>query len=235
MLTMLSTLGGSCRRPVAPRNARARGTFAARLGAITQVLFGGILGIVASFGFEPGFLPRGVVLFLVFAIPGLVGWLGVERRRPALLIAAGLTSFVGAFVAFSGVTLIFLLPALLLIAGAVRVEATAPPKARASILSALGRGLAAWAIVATLVGGGTAALLLTDDACWVEYEVANGPRIQILPYSTGEMTVPPGATGMSCSTGIISARGVALGGALWLGALVLAERSSRRPDAVRDV
>lgn len=234
MLTMLSTLGRS-RRPVAAHSPGGRGTFAARLGAITQVLFAGILGIVASFGFEPGFLPRGVVLFLVFAIPGLVSWLGVERRRPALLVAAGLTSFVGAFVAFSGVTLIFLLPALLLIAGAVRVQATAPPTVRASILSALGRGLAACAIVAMLVGGGAAALLLTDDACWVEYQVASGPRIQILPYSTGEMTVPPGATGMSCSTGIISAQGVALGGALWLGALVLGERSSRRPDAVRDV
>ena len=231
MLAMASTLDVN----VAAVGPPDRGRFAARLGAITQVLFAGILGIVASFGFEPGFLPRGLVLFALFAIPGMVGWLGVERRRPALLVAAGLTSFVGAFVAFSGVTLIFLIPALLLIAGAVRVQVSSPPQGRASILPALGRGLAAGAILAMLVGGGAAAILLTDDACWSEYRTGDGSRIQTLPYSTGEMTAPPGATSMSCSTGLISARGVALGGALWLGALILAERSSRRPDAAREV
>lgn len=208
--------------------------FAARLGAITQVLFGGILGIVASSGFEPGFLPRGLVLFALFAIPGLVGWLGVQRRRPALLVAAGLTSLVGAFVAFSGVTLIFLIPALLLVIGAVRVQVTAPPMGRASVLPGLGRGLAACAIVAMLVGGGAAALLLTDDACWVEFGAGDGPRIQTLPYSTGEMTAQPNATSMSCSTGLISARGVALGGALWAGALVIADRTSRRRGALAE-
>lgn len=195
---------------------------------MTQVVFGGLLGIVASLGAEPGFLPRGVVLFLVFAAPGLVGWLGAVRRRPALLAAAGLTSFVGAFVAFSGVSLIFLVPALLLIVGAVRIQVTAPPTGRFAILPALWRVAAACAIVVLLVGAGASALLLTDNACWVQYQAGIEPRIQAVPYTTGEMTVPTNATSMSCSSGVISARGVGLGGLLWAGALVVAERSSRR-------
>jgi len=208
--------------------------FAARLGAITQVVFGGLLGIVASFASEPGFLSRGAVLFLTFAVPGLVGWVGATRRRPALLVAAGVTSFVGAFVAFSGVTLIFLIPALLLLVCAVHMQVAEPSRGRAAILPALGRAVAACAIVVMLVGAGASTLLLTDDGCWVEYRVGTEPRIQAVPYTTGEMTVPGNATSMSCSTGVISVRGVGLGGLLWAGALVLAERSSRRRAAATD-
>jgi hypothetical protein len=224
MLAMTSTL-------VAVGHPADRGAFAARLGAMTQIVFAGLLGIVASFGAEPGFLPRGAVLFLTFAVPGLVGWLGVERRRPALLVAAGLTSFVGSFIAFSGVTLIFLIPALLLLAGAVRVQVSEPPRGRVAMLPALGRAVAACAVLVMVVGAGASALLLTDNACWVEYQAGTEPRIQAVPYTTGEMSVPANATSMSCSTGVISVRGVGLGGLLWTGALVLAERSSRRRDA----
>jgi len=223
MLTMTSTFAAIGQPP-------DRGGFAARLGALTQVVFAGLLAVVASFGAEPGFVPRGVVLFVIFAIPGLVGWLGVERRRPGLLVAAGVTSFVGAFIAFSGVTLIFLIPALLLLAGAVRVQLTDPPTGRVAILPALGRAVSAFAIVVMLVGAGASALLLTDNACWVVYEAGTAPRIEAVPYTTGEMAVPSNATSMSCSTGVISVRGVGLGGLLWAGALVLAERSSRRRD-----
>jgi hypothetical protein len=82
-----------------------------------------------------------------------------------------------------------------------------------------------------LVGAGASALLLTDNACWVEYPTGTEPRIREVPYTTGEMTVPGDATSLSCSSGVISAGGVALGGLLWAGALILSERSSRRPYA----
>ena len=171
------------------------------------------------------------MLFLTFAVPGLVGWLGIERRRPALLVAAALASFVGAFVAFSGVTLIFQVPALLLLVSAVRVQATDPPRAHVAILPAVLQAVAACAIAALLLGAAASALLLTDDACWVEYPAGIEPRIQAVPYATGEVSVPTGATSISCSSGVISVRGVGLAGVLWAGALVLAERTSRRRSA----
>ena len=205
--------------------------FLGRLASATQLLFAGLLAVIASADTEPGFVPRGAVLFLVFGIPGIVGWLGAARRRPALLIAAGVTSLVGAFIAFSGVTLIFLIPALLFVFGAAQVEGTRAPGG-ASIVAGIARAGAAIAIVAMLVGAGASALLVTDDTCWTQYHDPAGPRIEPFPYTTGEMAVPPGAVSAGCSTGVISARGVGLAAILWSGVLVLAARSSRRgPDA----
>jgi hypothetical protein len=198
-----------------------------RLAAITQLLFAGLLAVIASADTEPGFLPRGAVLFLVFGIPGIVGWLGAATRLPALLIAAGVTSFVGAFIAFSGVTLIFLVPGWLFVFGAAQVEGTRVPEG-GSMVNGIARAGVAVAIVAMLVGAGASALLVTDDTCWTEYHGPAGPRIEPFPYTTGEMTVPPGAVSAGCSTGVISARGVGLAALLWAGALVLAVRSSRR-------
>ena len=220
---MTSTLSAVARSP-------ARDAFPARLGAVSQVVFAGLIGIVASFGSEPGFLPRGMALFLTFAVPGLVGWFGLARRRPALIAAASLASFVGAVIAFSGVTLIFLIPALLLLLGAVRVQVLEPPKERVALLPALARAAAACAIVVMLVGAGASALLVTDNACWVEYPAGTEPRLREVPYATGEMTVPQDATSMSCSSGVISARGVAVAGLLWASALILSERWSRRQE-----
>jgi hypothetical protein len=194
---------------------------------MTQAVFAGLLAIVASFAAEPGFLPRGVVIFLVFAVPALVGWLGVVRSRPALLIGAGLTSFVGAFIAFSGVTLILLIPALLFVFGAVHVQGSSPAGGRESTASGIVRTGAAIAIVVMLVGAGGSALLITDEGCWADYRDSGG-RVEPFPYTTGEISVPPAATSVGCSTGIISPRGVGLAVLLWAGALLLAERSSSR-------
>ena len=69
----------------------------AKLASLVQLVFAALLGTVASIGFEPGFVPRGLVLFIAFGLPAAVGAIGVRRRRPALLFAAGAVSFVGGF------------------------------------------------------------------------------------------------------------------------------------------
>ena len=153
---------------------RPTGLSLGRLAGATQVLFAGLLAIVASFAAEPGFLPRGVVIFLVFAIPALVGWLGAVRRRPTLLFGAGLTSFVGAFIAFSGVTLIFLIPALLFVFGAVQLQGSGGTPGRESIARGIARAGAALAIVLLLAGAGGSALLITDEGCWADYRDSGG-------------------------------------------------------------
>jgi hypothetical protein len=211
-------------------SATPNGTFVGRLAAVTQLLFGGILGIVASFGFEPGFLPRGAVLLLVFGMPGLVGLIGAQRRKPALLVAASLTSFVGAFIAFSGVTLIFLIPAILFAFGAVAVETRRRAADRPSLGRVLVQLLAAAAIVVLLLGGGASALLVTDRACWAEYPGTGTARIEPFPYTTGEITVPGAATSVGCTAGVISPRGVGLAAVLWAEAIWLALRTSRRSE-----
>jgi hypothetical protein len=197
---------------------------------VTQLVFAALLAVVAS-SFEPGFIPRSAAVFLTFAIPGITGGLGAVRRRAALLLAAGVTSFVSAFIAFSGVTLIFLIPALLFVFGSVEVQVSSP-RHQTSIFRDIARAAAAVAIVVLLVGAGASALFVTDATCWAEYHGAAGPRVEPFPYTTGEMSVPGDAMSVSCSTGVISARGIGLAALLWTGALVLAARSSRRrPDS----
>ena len=203
-------------------------TSIAKLGSLTQVVFAVLLGTLASIAPEPGFLPRGVVLFTGFAMPAAVGALGVARRRPALLGAAGLTSFVGSFVAFSGVTLIFLFPAVLFAYGAVQLQVSRPATRRDSLAGGIVRGAAAVAIVVLLVGAGASALVITDEGCWAVYRGPADARLAFLPYMAGEAVVPSGAGSVMCSTGMISPRGVGLAVLLWSGALLLADRSSRR-------
>lgn len=203
-------------------------TFLSRLASLTQITFAVLLGGVASFGFEPGFMPRGVVLLILFALPGVVGLIGTKAGRPSLLIAAAATSGVGAFVAFSGVSLIFLVPTVLFAFGTVRLAQHPPPGVREGWVRGFVQAGLAVVIVVLLVGAGTSALLDTEAACWSAYRTAFGVRIERMPYSTGEMEIPGGAIATSCSTGLISARGVGLAGVLAGSALGLAAITAGR-------
>jgi hypothetical protein len=207
-----------------------------RYAAVTQLVFAGVLGGFASLHAEPGAIPRGPVLLAIFVLPGVVGWIGADRRRPALVAAAAVTSGIGAFIAFSGVTLIFLLATLLFLASAVGLAIPARGEPRGGIVSGAAQLVVAAAICAFLVGSGAAALLVTDSACWIMHQTATGTWIEMLPYSTGEMTVPTDATSGGCSEGRISPRGVGLGVILAAAAIGLMGLAARRPiDGPGDV
>lgn len=206
----------------------SRATFLGRLAGVTQIIFGVLLGVVASFRFEPGFVPRGAVLLVLFALPGIVGLLGVAARRPALLVAAGLTSFVGAFIAFSGVTLIFLVPAAMFLVAAVLLALTGRPAGFTAWLIALGRLALSVLIVVLLVAAGASAILVTDSGCWSEYRSADGVRIELGPFIADGREMGGNAMSMGCSTGYMSARGVGLGALLGTAALALALVVARR-------
>lgn len=211
-----------------------RSQFIGRLAGATQIIFAALLAGVSAFHFEPSFVPRSTVVLVVFALPGIVGLIGTRARRPALLIAAGLTSFVGAFIAFSGVTLIFLMPAALFLAGAFRLAWRGPGRRGDGWLGSLAQLGFAAAIVALLIGAGASALLITDSGCWTAFQTPIGVRIELAPWSTGEMEVSSGATVGGCATGLISARGAGLGALLGSAAVGLAGLAARRRDRVSD-
>jgi hypothetical protein len=211
-----------------------RSQFLGRLASATQVIFAALIAVVASLHFEAGFVPRGAVLFAVFSLPGVVGLVGTMARRPSLLVAACAAATLGSFIAFSGVTLIFLIPALLFLAGAVRIEVAPALPAREGWLRGLAQAGIAAAIVVLIVGAGASSLLITDSGCWYRYETPLGVRIERAPYSTG-ISLPSGVSTAGCSTGQISARGaglgVALGGvAVWLAFVGSRRRDRRAPD-----
>jgi hypothetical protein len=159
----------------------------------------------------------------------LVGYIGTMAGRPALLVAAGTTSAIGAFIAFSGVTLIFLIPALLFLAGAVRLGLAPSGSGRGGPLASVVQVVIAAAIVVLVLGAGASGLLITDEGCWSEFPGPGGVRVEPFPYSTGEISIPDGATSTSCSTGMISSRGAGLGALLASVAVALALAAARRP------
>ena len=206
-----------------------RTQFYGRLASVTQLAFALLLGGVASLHLEPGFVPRGTLLLVIFALPGIVGFIGSTKRRPSLLIAAGVTSAIGAFVAFSGVTLIFLVPAALFLAAASGMALTKISPTRSGLLAGLARIVLSAMIVGLIVAAGASGLLITDSACWSVFPTPTGVQIETTPYTTGEIGFAPGATASGCSTGNTSARGVGLAGMLALTALGLTWITARRP------
>lgn len=209
-----------------------RSTFLGRLGALTQITFAVAICFFSLFNRQPDFVPRWTVLLVVYSMPGVIAFVGLRARRPWLLVAAALASAIGSILAFSGVTLIFVVPAVLMLAGAVRLAASGgrdhADRGRGRLLAAITQPLAAAAIVALLVGAGGSALLLTEAACWITHDSGAGQRIEVLPYSTGGMSLSGDAVSGGCTDGLISARGVGLGAALEIAALGVAALAARR-------
>jgi hypothetical protein len=87
------------------------------LGSLVQLalaaLLGGIASGPASFPNPPEPIPRGLALGVLYALPALVGALGAVGERRSVLAAAAVLSTIGSVLAFSGVTLVFLAPALI--------------------------------------------------------------------------------------------------------------------------
>ena len=211
------------------------GLFIGRLASVTQLIFAALLGGVPLLSglinsvTTPDIVPRGLVIWGLFSLPGLVGLVALREQRPTLLLAAGAASGLGSIIAFSGVTLIFLIPTTMFVAAGPRLEARkfVAGKAKISAAGLTQMGIAI-AVLVLIVGAGISALLTTESACWTAYRTPTGVRIEPAPYSTGEMTVPEGAESSGCTTGLLSGRGIGLGALLGLGALALAVRGSTR-------
>lgn len=216
-------------------NDRAQpGVFMGRLASATQLIFAALLGSVplisglAQSTTTPDIIPRGLVIWGLFSLPGLVGLVAVREQRPALLLAAGAASALGSTISFSLVTLIFLVPATMFVTVGLREPRRfVAGRSAASVGGLVHIGIAA-AVLGLIVGAGISALLTTESGCWTTYRTPTGVRTEMAPYSTGEMTVPEGAESSGCTTGLLSARGVGLGAFLGVGALALSVIGSRR-------
>ncbi|MGP1675398.1 MAG: hypothetical protein ACTS8Z_09310, partial [Candidatus Limnocylindrales bacterium] len=75
----------------------------------------------------PSIVPRPLVIGSLLLLPALIGTIAAIRGSGPLFIAAGVLCLLQSFVAFSGVTLGFVLPAILLIALGIRRSPAGPP------------------------------------------------------------------------------------------------------------
>jgi hypothetical protein len=135
------------------------------IGALTDIGAAVVLAVLLLAVTSPSadVVPRPVFLGVLFAVPGLIGLIGVRTSQAWLLVAGALPLIPGVFLSFTGVTLIFLLPAAFMLIGAARMQ----PAPRAH---RIGRqiGIAALAIAGLIIFAGWAALFgMTVSACRV--------------------------------------------------------------------
>ena len=134
---------------------------------------------------DPDAVPRPLVLGALYATPAVIAMIGVRWRRPSLLVAAATALIVGAFLSFSGVTLVFFIPALLMLSAALRMRA--PHTGRPFGVSVAVAGLVAVLIIAA---GWLVLFALTDDRC----VTADGA----VSCSSAALTVAGGLAAAAC-------------------------------------
>lgn len=156
------------------------------IGAVSAAATSGAAGAAASPGTA---VARPVLLAAILAVPGIVGWLGARSRRPSVLIAASAACALQAIVAMSGVTLVFLIPALLFLAAVddragrpidARPTVNAPPEPRRWLRTAVvAVAIAPIAILAVVAGGilGVLTLVVIAGSAVVRQRYAAAPTM----------------------------------------------------------
>jgi hypothetical protein len=214
-----------------------------RIAAVVAVAMAGLAVIVAVLpsALEPQdspelaapmLIPRPILIAILLAVPTAIAFMAVIRRSPLMLVTAGLLALLQSFFAFSGVTLGFLLPALLLIVLGVRARET-DDRPRPSL-----RQLATGVLVVGLVVSAWLMVLGTSETiCWIARLGPDGTPIYRQIPLTDTITVAPSEIGGGCDSGVPTAAGLLTGGVLILGALALAWLASdaeARPNQMSD-
>ncbi|HYN70544.1 MAG TPA: hypothetical protein VEX41_10090 [Candidatus Eisenbacteria bacterium] len=206
------------------------------LGAATQLVlaFGllALVNLVRDTVEPPEPVDRGLALALLYALPAAIGGLGAWAARRSLLAAAAMACAIGSVLSMSGVTLLFLAPALLFAVAAAKPRATwgAPAAAAARSNPAVGLGLAI-VLAALMVGSGVSLLALTEARCWVAEQTSAGIVYRIVP-DIGGVSVQSKGESAGCSSAVLTPRGAVVAAILGIGALGLAVMAAiprRRP------
>jgi hypothetical protein len=167
----------------------------------------------------PWWFERPLALLGLFATPALIATLGAVRGVRPLLIAAGILCLLQAYVAFSGVTIGFVVPAILLLAmgasGRWPNEDRVGPSAAATGVLVIVLVVAAW----------VALFAFTAPRCWVGAASADGRTTTVEIPATeqqlhGPMVVPSGGGG--CSSAELTRSGIAVTAVLAIGAIAVA-------------
>lgn len=220
-------------------NPRLIGLFAAENQIVLAIALLVLVNQLRETVGPPEPVNRGLALGLIYALPAAVGGLGAWAGRRSLLAAAAVACAVGSVLSFSGITLLFLIPALLFAlaaaapGGAYAASRGAPdaPKAGRDWSGAFVGLTLAVALVALMVGSAVSLLALTEAQCWIGEENPDGVIVyEIVPDING-ISVQSKGESAGCSSGVLTVRGAVVAAVLGLGALGLAVRAARpRPE-----
>lgn len=178
----------------------------------------------------PWWIYRPVTLFGLFAVPAAVGAIGAVRGVRPLLIAAGVICLLQAFIAFSGVTVGFVVPGIVLLllgAGEKRPD-DAPPR-RATMFAGI-------AVVALTIGAWVSFLGLTEPRCYQVSRAGDGSLMyREVPATDSEINGPTliAGEGGGCGSAELTAQGMGGSATLAIGAIVLAATSAYARPRVR--
>ena len=170
----------------------------------------------------PELMPAPIRLALLFLLPAVLAAIGAMRRSRPILIAAGVLCLAQSFVAFSGVTIPFFVPAVLLLALGVRSDGeTASWRAKVGGVVVLVLGFATW----------VAPFTMTETTCWVAQTGADGAVVSRQVPETETQTLGPTDVAAGCDGGTVTVQGVALAAVSWIGAVAVAAFVSSAPPA----
>jgi hypothetical protein len=163
-------------------------------------------------------VPTPVRLAAMFLLPAVIAAIGAIRRSRALLIAAGVLCLAQSFVAFSGVTIPFVVPAILLLAigAGGGGQSENPVRERVGGVAVVILGLAMW----------VAPYALAETACWVARPGPDGSVVYSSIPVTDTVTLAPTDLGSGCDGGTITLQGAALGAVFGIGAVAIAVASA---------
>ena len=175
----------------------------------------------------PSIVPRPIVLAVLLGLPAALAAVAAIRGSRPIFIAAGTLCLLQSFVSFGGVTLGFLIPALLLILLGVEGGGSAARPPRREWLAGplvVALGIAAW--IAPFATG--------ETVCWVARAGVDGKPVYTIIPNSDTLTVAPGELASGCDGGAFTLQGLMLGGVLWIGDVGLASLASRSAPAPRD-
>jgi hypothetical protein len=177
----------------------------------------------------PDIVPRPIVIGLLLALPaGLVAIAAIRGSRP-IFVAAGVLCLLQSIVgAFSGVTLGFLIPGILLISiGLDRASNDSPQPTRRrewfAALLVVGLGIASWVVP----------FALSETVCWIARSGLDGKPVYTIIPNTDTLTVGLGDIASGCDGGTFTLQGLMVAGVLAIGALAIAGLSGSSTGDVR--
>ena len=167
----------------------------------------------------PWWPERPVALFGLFSVPGVVAAIGALRGIRPIVAAAGVLCLLQAYVAFSGVTVGFVVPGLLLIALA---GSNSWRDARPVTRTMLAGGVA---VVALTIAAWISLLALQEPRCYVLARTQDGALLTTEVPATDQMLygpMPIQGEGSGCSSAELTVRGMGASAVLAIGSIAVA-------------
>ena len=160
----------------------------------------------------PEDVARALAIPAVYPTMGLLAIIGALRRRPAIVVGAGVLCLVGMILSVA--TIEFAVPGVLLILLGSRIQAL-PARHRSEAVIAA-------AAVLLVVGAAIALLVMTEGRCWQATGSPADPTYSVIPCGGQAVLVAGGQTFASgFDSGVLTTGGGLVEAVLLLGALTL--------------